>query len=153
MFGVPGKVRSDNGPPFNGYQFKEFAQSQGFKHRRITPAWPQANGLCERFMKNLSKVLKNSKVNNENFETELMNFLRSYRSTPHASTKFSPHHLLFKTESSTSRMPVARKTPDPCNASRNDSKAKQRMKDYIDHKSTIVRAPLHVGDQVLLMNQ
>ena len=67
-FGVPKSLRSDNGPPFNSMQFKEFAIQQGFMHRRITPLWPRANGICERFMRNLGKVLRNAKANEESVE-------------------------------------------------------------------------------------
>ncbi|XP_063970809.1 uncharacterized protein K02A2.6-like [Lytechinus pictus] len=49
-FGVPSVVRTDNGPPFNGAYFNQFANYLGFKHRRVTPRWPQANGEVERFM-------------------------------------------------------------------------------------------------------
>jgi transposase InsO family protein len=57
MFGVPRVLKSDNGPPFQSYKFKQFAEQEGFQHRRVTPYWPQANGCCERFMKNLGKVV------------------------------------------------------------------------------------------------
>jgi len=30
-------LKSDNGPPFNGHEFKNFSEYPGFKHRRITP--------------------------------------------------------------------------------------------------------------------
>ena len=36
-FGIPEIVRSDNGPPFNGRKFREFAQTLGFKYRKVTP--------------------------------------------------------------------------------------------------------------------
>ena len=54
MFGTPLVVRSDNGPPFNGKEFSSLAEHLGFKHRKITPHWPEAIGQVERFMQNLS---------------------------------------------------------------------------------------------------
>jgi len=33
-FGVPGVVKSDNGPPFNSKEFASFADDRGFKHRK-----------------------------------------------------------------------------------------------------------------------
>jgi hypothetical protein len=57
MFGVPKEIKSDNGPPFNGSDFKSYSNASRFSHRRITPLWPKANGTCERFMKNLRKVM------------------------------------------------------------------------------------------------
>ena len=47
---MPQVVKSDNGPPFNGHEFAQFADYLGFKHRRVTPLWPEANGEVERFM-------------------------------------------------------------------------------------------------------
>lgn len=94
-FGIPTKLKSDNGPPFSSYEFKVFSEQVGFKHARITPLWPRANGICERFMRNLSKVLKNSSVDGK-FDDELMEFLASYRSTPHTSTNRSPVSLLLE---------------------------------------------------------
>ncbi|XP_062568257.1 uncharacterized protein K02A2.6-like [Saccostrea cucullata] len=47
LFGIPDVVKTDNGPPFNGSLFKEFAKHLGFQHRKITPLWPQANGEAE----------------------------------------------------------------------------------------------------------
>ena len=31
-FGIPRRVTSDNGPPFNSEQFKDFAKEEGFVH-------------------------------------------------------------------------------------------------------------------------
>ena len=36
-YGIPEEIKSDNGPPFNGSKFANFAQEQGFKHRKVTP--------------------------------------------------------------------------------------------------------------------
>ena len=57
-YGVPQVVKSHNGPPFNGHEFAQFAQYLGFKHRRVTPLWPEANGEVERSMKRFGKVLR-----------------------------------------------------------------------------------------------
>jgi hypothetical protein len=29
-FGIPKEIKTDNGPPFNGTKFSEFAETQGF---------------------------------------------------------------------------------------------------------------------------
>ena len=50
-YGVPEEVKSDNGPPFNSKKFKEFAEEQGFQHRKVTPGWAEANGDVERMVK------------------------------------------------------------------------------------------------------
>ena len=54
--GILEKVKSDNGPPFNGEDMRMYAQQQGFCHKKITPAQPSSNGLAKNFMKMLLKV-------------------------------------------------------------------------------------------------
>ena len=55
-YGVPQVVKCDNGPAFHGQEFAQFADYLGFKHRKVTPLWPEANGEVERFMKKFGKV-------------------------------------------------------------------------------------------------
>ena len=61
-FGIPDVVKTDNGPPFNSSEFQSFAQSLGFKHRKVTPRWPRANGEVERFVRTVKKVIKTANV-------------------------------------------------------------------------------------------
>ena len=46
--GIPKLLKTDNGPPFNGHKFSEFANFFNFKHRKITPLHPAANGQAEK---------------------------------------------------------------------------------------------------------
>ena len=55
QYGIPKVIETDNGPPFNGEPFAEYAAKMGFRHCKITPLWPEANGEVERFMKTLGK--------------------------------------------------------------------------------------------------
>ena len=52
--GIPRRVYSDNGPPFNSKEFSDFAE-EGFQHHRITLLHPKSNGQVERFMQVLNK--------------------------------------------------------------------------------------------------
>lgn len=54
-YGVPEVVKSDNGPPFNSHKFEEYAREEGFKHQKVTPGWPKANGDVERCMQRIKK--------------------------------------------------------------------------------------------------
>ena len=69
--GIPEVLKSDNGPPFNGLEFKNFADYLGFKHRRITPYWPKANGEAERLVQTLSKSIKIAHLEGKNRKQEL----------------------------------------------------------------------------------
>ena len=92
--GMPQTVKTDNGPPFNGQDFANFAKEFGFHHRKISPLWPEANSATERFMASLNKIIGASTAANSNWKTELQVFLRLYRATPHASTGISPFEAL-----------------------------------------------------------
>jgi hypothetical protein len=50
-FGFPRLIRSDNGAPFNGHVWAEFAQNRDIIHEPVTPYHQQANGVVEAFMK------------------------------------------------------------------------------------------------------
>ena len=61
-FGVPEVVRVDNGPSFNGKEFKVFGNALGFKHYKVTPLWSRANGEVERFTRTLKKIIEAGKT-------------------------------------------------------------------------------------------
>ncbi|KAK3740154.1 hypothetical protein QZH41_003822 [Actinostola sp. cb2023] len=92
---IPIKIRTDNGPPFNSESFAQYTQHMGIKHRKITPLWPEANGECERFMRNLKKICTTARIEHKNWQQELNKFLRNYRATPHSSTGVPPYTALY----------------------------------------------------------
>lgn len=57
-FEISEVVKSDNEPPFQGHTFYKFANFMGFKHRKITPLWPKANGEAKQFMRTLGKAIR-----------------------------------------------------------------------------------------------
>ena len=77
--GIPGVLKSDNGPPFNGHEFKHFSKYMGFKHRRITPYWHRANGEAERLLQTLEKSIRIAHPEGKDWKLELYEFLRQYR--------------------------------------------------------------------------
>lgn len=68
----------------------------------ITPLRPRSNGMCERFMRNLGKIMRNSSLTQKEWETVLVEFLRNDRDPPHASTGVTPNKLMFQYNSKTS---------------------------------------------------
>ncbi|XP_057381569.1 uncharacterized protein K02A2.6-like [Daphnia carinata] len=97
-FGIPEVIRTDNSPPFNGKEFYNFSLQLGFKHRKITPRWPEANGLVERFMKTVAKVIRTAEIECKDWRRELYRFLRNNRATPHPALKKSPYSILMERE-------------------------------------------------------
>jgi transposase InsO family protein len=154
LFGIPDVLKSDNGPPFQGREFKLFANQMGFKHQRITPLHPMANGLAESFMKNISNIVKRSKIEHKNWKDELAVFLRAYRSTPHLTTQATPMSLLFRSGASTCRLPEFRRQFVPSaidlRAAVSDATRKAKMKTHRDADLHVRELDLKPGDQVLV---
>ena len=72
--GVPKVLKTDNGPPFNGKIFRDFMDSYGIVHRKVTPEHPQANGQAESFMKNVGKVIRGAIAEGKDWRHELNMF-------------------------------------------------------------------------------
>ena len=85
-FGIPTTMISDNGPQFNSQEMKEFSQSYGFRHVTTSPYYPQANGLAERTVKTVKRLLEHS--------SDPYRALLSYRATPIPWCARSPAELL-----------------------------------------------------------
>ena len=90
-FGIPKEIKTDNGPPFNGTKFSEFAETQGFKHRKVMPKWAEANGDVERIIQTIKKSAKIARIEGKYIRQEIQTTVRSYRDTPHVSTGESPN--------------------------------------------------------------
>ena len=94
LLGVPHVLKTDNGPPWCSEEMAKFSRFLGFRHRRITPLWPAANSIAEKFMGGLKRVMQTARIEGKCWEQELNVFLRAYRSTPHSSTNKPPSELL-----------------------------------------------------------
>ncbi|KAG1440765.1 hypothetical protein G6F56_011782 [Rhizopus delemar] len=55
--GFPSKLQSDNGREFKNSLSKELAEAMGYDHRFITPLHASANGLSERFVQSVKRLL------------------------------------------------------------------------------------------------
>lgn len=86
--------------------------------------------------------------------TSLIKFLRSYRSTPHASTQKSSKDMLMRTMSSTNRMPVLLQDydHDPVVVVE-DARAKENMKKHANRRHVRVLEDVRVGDLVLVKTE
>ena len=95
VHGIPDVIKTDNGPPFNGEEYRNYAKTLGIKLEFSTPLWPKGNAEAERFMQPLSKALKTAKIEQRPWRQELNRFLLQYRTSPHCSTRVPPAELLF----------------------------------------------------------
>lgn len=142
-------LNSDNGSQFRDKEFKNFMKEKGIQHRRVCPLYPAANGLVERFNGGLSRLLEKVR-GQENWYTELQDFLFAYRTTPHPCTGKTPAELFFGRPLKT-KLPTLPRDPvtDPEIMDR-DKKRKQSMKEYADNRRQAADCSLAPGDMVLL---
>ena len=76
--------------PFNSKEFTEFAKSWDFKIVTSSPTYPQSNGLVERNVQSIKRLLK--KAHDEGKAEELA--LLEFRNTPITGLNESPAQLL-----------------------------------------------------------
>ena len=94
--GIPVRVKSDNGPPFNSVEFNEFAKEMGFIHHRVTPEHPRANGEAESFMKVLNKTEQIAQSESKSSSTAIQNMQIGYRSTQHPASSYLSYGALMR---------------------------------------------------------
>ena len=89
-YGLPTQLVSDNGSQFISSEFVHFLCSNGVKHIRSVPYHSSSNGQAERFVQTMKRSLKASRNDGRFLSHHLVEFLLSYRTTPHATTNSSP---------------------------------------------------------------
>ena len=94
--GVPSIVKTDNGPAFRSREWAEYAREAKFKHRKITPLHPAANGGIERTMRLNNKIIRIANTTKQNWKMLMSKALERYNQTPHSATKFAPNTLANK---------------------------------------------------------
>ena len=149
-FGIPLKVKSDNGSPFQSEAFESYAAFMGFEHEPITPVYPKANGLVENFNKNIVKVNRTAVVEKKNLKQELYTFLRAYRATPHTSTGRTPAELMFQARPFRIRIPELSPSFKDEELREMDKKQKLKQKKAADKKNYVKGSDIRPGDKVLV---
>ncbi len=150
--GIPYRVVSDNGPPFNGNEIRRYMEIHGIEYSTITPLWPQGNSEAESFMKPLLKSILIARTEGRKWKKELYTFLLNYRATPHSTTKVPPAELLFNRPIRT-KIPQQVTSSKPINkhimAKENDQQSKAQMKQYADQRRHTKKMQVNVGDLVI----
>ena len=148
------RIESYNGPPFNSKDFKLFAKEMGFKHHKVTPEHPRANGEAESFMKVLNKTEQIASSEGKSSNTAIQCMLMGYRSTPHPATGYTPYEALMKRIVRTkldydiTNMQTNYKTMEREITIR-DKEYKQKWEDR-QKQSKYKRRHFEIGDKVLL---
>ena len=168
---VPQKIHSDQGRDFESKLVKSLCELYGIKKTRTTPYHPRGNTQCERFNRSLHDLLRTLPPEQKSkWPQNLPELVQAYNNTPHASTGFSPHFLLFGQEP---QLPVDRLLGRTTTSAvgPTDWVRQHRLRLQASHaralkqlqeaaaerrKQTDQKAadhPLHVGDLVYLRNR
>ena len=101
--GIPEELVSDN-MPYNSKEFKHFASDWGFKLTTASPTYPQANGLSEKAVQTIKRILKKT--------SDPYIGLLEYRNTSVTGMTYSPSQLLMSRATRT-KIPVATELLQP----------------------------------------
>ena len=106
--GVPESCQSDNGQPFRSYEMKNFASQQGYRHKFVTPVWPRANGMVERFNRGMKEAVQTARLDGKNCKEAALDYVAMYRATPHCATKISPFAGMHRGREMRTKLPNTR---------------------------------------------
>ena len=153
--GIPVKLTSDNGPPFNGIEFERYTKALNIEWKPSTPLWPQGNANAESFMKPLTKVLQTAHLDGQNWRQELQRFLLSYRTTPHATTKIAPCELLFnrKVRGYLPELTSNKVLNKHKEAKENIEMSKHKNKEYYNRKHKVKSSDIKEEDIVICLQK
>ena len=95
-YGVPKALLSDQGRNFESNQFEQFCKDSGIKKVRTTSYHPQCNGMTERTIRTIKKMLS-CYVNedHDNWDEILAEVVFAYNNSEHSSTGFAPNQVIF----------------------------------------------------------
>ena len=74
---IPNLYQSDNGPPFDSQEFRDFAAAHEFKLVASSPNYPQSNGCVENAVKKAKLLMKKSKQAGTDFYLALLDWRNS----------------------------------------------------------------------------
>ena len=149
-YGVPERHRTDNGPPFNSREFREFSKSKGIEVVHAYPYHPQGNPR-EILMKPLGKAMKASHFEGENPQVALDNFLSSYRATLHPATEIAPGDILLRYGYKSGFPAIQNKSDYQVEQGRTRDKQHKGLETKSTNESKKQKAmSIEIGDKVLI---
>lgn len=144
--GIPDVIKSDNGPQYT-QEYKRFSREWNFKHTTVSPRHPQSNGLVEKSVQTVKRIMDKAAMEGSDPYIGLL----EYRNTPIGDCG-SPAQMLMSrrlkalipcTESQL--IPKIHKSPQEI---RDAIRAqKQKQKTFFDRTARDL-PPLHEGDSV-----
>ena len=125
LHGKPDTITHDNGPPYDSREWRKYAKQVGFISKPCSPEHPEGNGIAERFMGVIVKLVHAAMAEKKDPKLEIERRLMQYRNTPHPSTGKTPSELMFNRVVRT-RLPTIRKSISTTAQSRRQGRRTQK---------------------------
>lgn len=145
--GIPKKLVSDNGRQFTSAVFQSFVEKWEFEHVTSSPYYSRSNGLAERNVQTVKKLMEKAQSDGTDPYLALLNF----RNTPVSGESYSPAQLLMARRLNT-RLPVseqllAPKLPSLVAIQKCRLEKNEKSKKHYDVGTRPLK-PLHPNEQV-----
>lgn len=142
--GVPEICQSDNGPPFQSQEMRDFSRRKGYYHKHITPEWPRANGTVERFNRTMKKAVQAAHIEGTKLRDAAQEFVGMYRATPHSATGKSPFAAMHGGRQMKMSLPVITKEGEVLDRQKDQRYKEKMIRENSGHHK------FEVGDTVLI---
>jgi len=123
----------------------DFALKSGFEIKHVTPVWPRANGMVERFNRSMKEAVQAAHMEGRTIKEAAEEFLEVYRATPHSATQISPYEAMHGGRQMKTTLPMFSTDGQTVDRER-ERKYKERMAETRKGKEHRLR----VGDKVLI---
>lgn len=150
--GFPKTIRSDNGPPFNGDEYKTYCAERGIETVFSTPLFPQQNGLVENYMKVVNKAMATAVNNGCCFKQELQAAINAHNAAAHSITGYPPEEVMMGRKIKR-RLPLLRHekaNQDEEALNRRDTLEKLKAKEREDARRGARESRVSPGDTVII---
>ena len=154
-YGIPEKMTTDNGPPYDSDNMRDYAEEKGFVMDPVSPEDPQCNGFAENFVKFLCKMVHTAVAERKDPKIELYNYLLQYRATPYTTTGKAPSEVLFGRKIQTKLPQVFTKMQgdDIESVRERHDRRKQKQKEHFDRRNRAHEKHVRFNDKVLIKQE
>lgn len=153
-FGNPKRIKTDNGPPFNGSEWPNAMSERGVETVFSTPCDPQQNGGIETYMRLINKGMTAPSVENSNWKRSLADTVAAHNASVCEATGMAPEELLFGRKICRYLpLPEEEKSQTDERIREKDWAAKMKAKIRDDAKRGAREPAIEIGDDVYILRQ